>query len=66
LCDYLFDQTAVERIEAVVRTDNPGERRALEQIGFSCDAVLARAQFKQGQWRDVVLDGMVRSSRVTA
>ncbi len=64
VCDYLFEHTAVERIEAVVRTDNVKECRALEEIGFSRDGVLARAQFKQGRWRDVALYSVLRPGRM--
>lgn len=63
LCDYLFKHTIAERIEAVVRTDNTPEHRALEEVGFGRDGILARAQFKQGHWHDLVLYSMVRSGR---
>lgn len=62
LCSYLFDHTVAQRIEAVVRADNPKEQRALEAVGFSCDGVLKQAQFKRGGWQDLKLYSILRSA----
>jgi RimJ/RimL family protein N-acetyltransferase len=61
LVDYLFDHTTVERLEAVVRVDNPAECRSLERVGFTREGVLRSAQFKQGAWRDVAVYSRLRS-----
>ena len=39
LCSYLFEHTAVQRIEAVIRADNAREQHAVESVGFTCDGV---------------------------
>jgi RimJ/RimL family protein N-acetyltransferase len=60
LCDYLFGQSPVERIEASTRSDNLAEQRALERAGFTREGVLRSAQFGHGAWRDVVLYSRLR------
>jgi RimJ/RimL family protein N-acetyltransferase len=60
LVRHLFDTTEAQRVEAVVRVDNTAEHHALEAIGFTRDAVLARARHQQGAWHDVVLFSRLR------
>lgn len=61
LADYLFATKLVERVEAGTDVDNVAEQRALEKSGFSREGVLRHAQFRQGEWRDVVLYSRLRS-----
>jgi RimJ/RimL family protein N-acetyltransferase len=60
LADYLFATTRVERVEGSTDVENTPERRALEKAGFTFEGVLRRAQFRNGQWRDMALYSRVR------
>ena len=60
LADYLFETRVVERIEASTDLDNIAEQRALESAGFSREGVLRHAQFRAGQWRDIVIYSRLR------
>jgi aminoglycoside 6'-N-acetyltransferase len=60
LADYLFATTRAERVEASTDVENAPERRALEKAGFTFEGVLRRAQFRNGQWRDMALYSRVR------
>jgi RimJ/RimL family protein N-acetyltransferase len=61
LAEYLFATTLVERVEAGTDVDNVAEQRALEKAGFTREGVLRHAQFRAGQWRDVVLYSVLRA-----
>jgi RimJ/RimL family protein N-acetyltransferase len=53
LCEYLFEHTPVERVEAGTQPENVAEQRALERAGFTKEGELRRAEFRAGAWRDV-------------
>lgn len=61
LAQYLFAQTAVNRIEATTDVENIAEQRALEKAGFTREGVLRGSQFRLGQWRDLVCYSVLRS-----
>jgi len=60
LAEYMFSTQLVERIEAGTDVDNIAEQRALEVAGFSREGVLRHAQFRAGEWRDIVLYSRLR------
>jgi RimJ/RimL family protein N-acetyltransferase len=60
LADYLFSTRTIERVEATTDSDNLAEQRALEKAGFSREGTLRHAQFRAGEWRDVVLYSRLR------
>jgi RimJ/RimL family protein N-acetyltransferase len=60
LAEYLFGTRLVERLEATTDVDNLAEQRALERVGFTREGVLRHAQFRRGEWRDVVLYSLLR------
>jgi RimJ/RimL family protein N-acetyltransferase len=60
LVSYLFTHTEVVRIEAITESGNVAEQRALEKAGFTREGVLRSAFFRQGQWRDSVVYGVLR------
>jgi RimJ/RimL family protein N-acetyltransferase len=64
LGDYLFSTRLVERVEATTDIENVAEQRALEKAGFSREGVLRHAQFRNGEWRDVVIYSRLRSDQV--
>ena len=59
LADYLF-QTTHQRLEASTDIDNLAEQRAPGRAGFRREGVLRHAQFRAGEWRDVVLYSRLR------
>jgi len=61
LAEYLFAHTTVNRVEASTDVENLAEQRALEKAGFTREGVLRGAQYRQGEWHDMVSYGMVRS-----
>ena len=52
LCDYLFQHTPAQRIQAGTHPENTAEQRALEKAGFTLEGVLRACEFRAGQWRD--------------
>lgn len=60
LAEYLFASRLIERLEAGTDVDNVAEQRALESAGFSREGTMRHAQFRNGQWRDVVLYSRLR------
>jgi RimJ/RimL family protein N-acetyltransferase len=60
LVAYLFATRLVERLEAGTDVDNIAEQRALERAGFSREGILRHAQFRMGEWRDIVLYSRLR------
>ncbi len=61
LVDYLFATRLVERIEAATDSENLAEQRSLEKAGFSREGTLRHAQFRAGEWRDIILYSRLRS-----
>jgi RimJ/RimL family protein N-acetyltransferase len=52
LCDYLFEHTPAQRIEAGTHPENLAEQKALQKAGFHHEGVVRAAEFRAGQWRD--------------
>jgi RimJ/RimL family protein N-acetyltransferase len=63
LAAYLFAHTRVERLEASTDVDNLAEQRALERAGFAREGVLRHAQFRDGEFHDLVLYSRLRGDR---
>jgi ribosomal-protein-alanine N-acetyltransferase len=63
LCRYLFTHTTVHRIEAGTQPENAAEQRALEKIGFRREGVSRGAEFRDGDWRDIVQFGLLRGEQ---
>lgn len=61
LARYLFDTTSVHKLIANTEVDNLAEQAALEKCGFQREGVLRQAGFRAGQWRDVVVYGLLRT-----
>lgn len=60
LCDYLFSTRLVERVEAATDVENIAERRALETASFSQEGLLRHAQYRAGEWHDIMLYSRLR------
>jgi RimJ/RimL family protein N-acetyltransferase len=61
LADYLFAHTNVNRVEAQTDAENLGEQRALDKAGFVREGVLRGAQYRNGEWHDIVSYGLTRA-----
>jgi RimJ/RimL family protein N-acetyltransferase len=61
LADFLFAHTSVHRVEASTDVTNIGEQFALERAGFTREGVLRGAQFRLGQWHDMISYSRLRT-----
>jgi RimJ/RimL family protein N-acetyltransferase len=61
LAEYLFEQTLANRVEASTDVTNIAEQRALERAGFHREGVLRGAQFRRGEWHDMVVYSRLRT-----
>ena len=59
--DFLFAHTLLHRVEASTDVTNVAEQRALEKAGFRRDGVLRGAQYRRGQWHDLVVYSRLRT-----
>jgi RimJ/RimL family protein N-acetyltransferase len=60
LVEYLFSTTTAHRIWAGTETDNVVEQRALERCGFAQEGLLRGTHFRDAQWRNSYIYGIVR------
>ncbi|MEJ2733010.1 MAG: GNAT family protein [Anaerolineae bacterium] len=60
LVEYLFAGYPVERVAAFTEDENKPAQRVLERVGFQREGVLRRAMFRDGQWRDIAIYGILR------
>jgi RimJ/RimL family protein N-acetyltransferase len=61
LCDYLFQHTPAQRIQAGTQPENIAEQKALVKAGFQLEGVVRSAEFRAGEWRDGLLYSRLRS-----
>jgi RimJ/RimL family protein N-acetyltransferase len=61
LCDYLFETTSANRIEAVTNAGNSPEQRALKAAGFTYEGTIRQAEFCFGRWHDLQMYSRLRS-----
>jgi len=57
---YLFEHTRAERVQAASDVDNAAERGALVRAGFQEEGIVRRAQWRSGEWHDMVLYSRLR------
>jgi RimJ/RimL family protein N-acetyltransferase len=60
LVEYVFSTTTAFRIWAATDAENIAEQRALERSGFSQEGRFGGTHFREGQWRDTFIYGIVR------
>jgi len=60
LVEYLFAGYPVERIAAFTDEENRLAQGVMESVGFQREGVLRRAMFRDGQWRDIAVYGILR------
>lgn len=66
LCDYLFQHTPAQRIQAGTQPENVAEQRALVRAGFQLEGTVRAAEFQAGQWRDGLLYSRLRTDPAVA
>ena len=60
LADYLFSVYPIMRVEASTDITNSAELRALEKAGFTREGVQRKAQWRNGDWHDLVVYSKLR------
>ncbi len=60
LAEHLFETTPAHRIEAGTDIENVIEQRSLTKAGFVREGVLGGAQYRAGEWHDLVIYARVR------
>jgi RimJ/RimL family protein N-acetyltransferase len=60
LVDYLFSLTAVNRLEAGTDVENIAEQRSLEKAGLRRECVVRGAQFRAGEYHDLIVYACTR------
>ncbi|WP_267910206.1 GNAT family N-acetyltransferase [Nucisporomicrobium flavum] len=66
LCDYLFEHTPVQRIQAGTQPENIAEQKSLVKAGFQLEGVIRASEFRAGQWRDGLLFSRLRTDPAVA
>jgi RimJ/RimL family protein N-acetyltransferase len=60
LAEYLLQTFPIARVEAQTDITNLPEQRALEKAGFLREGVLRKAQWRAGDWHDLVVYSRLR------
>ncbi len=60
LAEYLLQTFPIARVEAQTDVTNLAEQRAREKAGFVREGVLRKAQWRAGDWHDLVVYSTVR------
>jgi len=60
LVGYLFAGYPVERIMAFTEVENAPAQSVLEKNGFQREGKLRRSMFRDGEWRDILIYGILR------
>lgn len=59
-CNFVFSHSDIVRIFAEPFADNEGSCRVLEKCGFSCEGVMRKNAFKNGEFKDMKLYSLIR------
>ncbi|GCE09634.1 GNAT family N-acetyltransferase [Dictyobacter aurantiacus] len=60
LADYLFKTYPIMRVEAATDVTNIAEQRALTRAGFTREVIVRKAQWRGGEWHDIVIYSKLR------
>ena len=60
LCDYLFQHSPAQRIQAGTHPENLAEQHSLVKAGFQLEGVVRACEFRAGAWRDGLLYSRLR------
>jgi len=61
LAEWLFATTPANRVEASTDVENRAEARSLEKAGFRRDGILRGAQFRAGEYHDLIVYARLRN-----
>jgi RimJ/RimL family protein N-acetyltransferase len=61
IADYLFASTHVSRVEASTDSSNMPEQRALKKAGYVREGAMRGAQFRAGEYHDLVYYSRLKS-----
>ena len=61
LCERAFLELQMHRVEAVIHEDNTASIRCFSRVGFREEGRLRQAKYANGEYRDVLLYGLLRS-----
>lgn len=56
----IFDTFPIARVEASTDITNIPEQRSLEKAGFTREGVLRKAQWRAGEWHDLIVYSKLR------
>ncbi len=60
LAAFLFATYPIARVQASTDRENIGEQRSLERAGFTREGTMRQAQFRAGEWHDMILYSKLR------
>lgn len=60
MAEYLFKTYPIMRVEASTDITNIPEQRSLEKAGFTREGVMRKAQWRDGDWHDLVVYSKLR------
>lgn len=58
---YVFEEHAVERLQARVFIGNDASERVLQKLGFTREGVLRSLVLRRGKWWDIVMYSLLRA-----
>ena len=58
---YVFEEYAVERVQARVFVGNDASERVLQKLGFTREGVLRSLILRRGRWWDIVMYSLLRA-----
>lgn len=58
--DYAFKNLNLHRVEAQAFTHNEPSNKLMERLGFQKEGVRRQARYKNGEWRDLNVYGLLR------
>ena len=58
---YVFEEYAVERLQAQVFAGNDASERVLQKLGFTREGVLRSLVLRRGRWWDMVMYSLLRA-----
>jgi [ribosomal protein S5]-alanine N-acetyltransferase len=56
---YVFEEYAVERLQARVFVGNDASERVLQKLGFTREGVLRSLVLRRGRWCDIIMHSLL-------
>ncbi len=61
LVNYLFSSYPAERISAFTDRENLPAQHVMESLGFQPEGILRRSTYRDGEWHDLAIYGLLRT-----